>query len=85
MTTTAVNQLEAIGFTEYEARAYLLLLREGPQTGYHVAKVSGIPRPNIYPVLSRLVERGAVNKMDAKGRCPIQRPPFRSDASERRA
>lgn len=67
MTTSAVSQLEALGFTEYEARAYLALLREGAQTGYQVALASGIPRPNIYPVLARLVQRGAVNKVDAKG------------------
>jgi hypothetical protein len=67
MTTNAASELEALGFTEYEARAYLALLRGGAQTGYQVAKASGIPRPNIYPVLARLVQRGAVNKVDAKG------------------
>lgn len=67
MTTTAATELEALGFTEYEARAYLALLQAGALTGYQVAKASGIPRPNIYPVLARLVQRGAVNKVDAKG------------------
>lgn len=67
MTTNATSELEALGFTEYEARAYLALLQAGAQTGYQVAKGSGIPRPNIYPVLARLVQRGAVNKIDAKG------------------
>jgi predicted transcriptional regulator len=67
MTTNATSDLEALGFTEYEARAYLALLQSGAQTGYQVAKASGIPRPNIYPVLARLVQRGAVNKVEAKG------------------
>ncbi len=67
MTTNAVSQLEALGFSEYEARAYLTLLQGGPQTGYQLAKTSGIPRPNIYPILARLEQRGAVNKADAKG------------------
>jgi Cd2+/Zn2+-exporting ATPase len=67
MTTKAVSELEALGFSEYEARAYVVLLRDGPQTGYELAKRSAIPRPNIYPVLARLVQRGAVNKIDSKG------------------
>jgi predicted transcriptional regulator len=67
MTTTAREELEALGFGEYEARAYLTLLQRGPLTGYQVAKASGIPRPNIYPVLSRLEQRGAVNRIDVEG------------------
>jgi predicted transcriptional regulator len=67
MTTNAVDQLEAIGFSEHEARAYVALLKAGPLTGYQLAKVSGIPRPNIYPVLDRLQERGAVNRVSASG------------------
>ena len=45
--------LERLGFTEYEARAYLTLLGRNPLTGYELAKLSGIPRPNVYPVLDR--------------------------------
>jgi HTH-type transcriptional regulator, sugar sensing transcriptional regulator len=67
MTTTAREELEALGFGEYEARAYLALLQRGPMTGYQVAKESGIPRPNIYPVLTRLEQRGAVNRTEAEG------------------
>jgi Cd2+/Zn2+-exporting ATPase len=37
-------ELTAIGFTEYEARVYLTLLRENPATGYQLGKTSGIPR-----------------------------------------
>lgn len=33
-----------IGFTEYEAKAYIALLRLGPATGYQIAKESGVPR-----------------------------------------
>jgi predicted transcriptional regulator len=67
MTTPARRELEALGFGEYEARAYLTLVQEGPLNGYQVAKASGIPRPNIYPVLARLEQRGAVSRTDAKG------------------
>lgn len=59
-TSEAVSHLQAVGFTEYEARAYATLVQRGPLTGYQLAKVSGIPRPNVYAVIDRLERRGAV-------------------------
>ena len=55
-----VERLVEIGFTEYEARAYVALLRLGPASGYQVAKESGVPRSTIYEILAKLVMRGAV-------------------------
>jgi sugar-specific transcriptional regulator TrmB len=55
----ATTLLQELGFTEHEARAYQALLQHNPVTGYELAKVSGIPRPNIYPVLQKLEARGA--------------------------
>src|SRR5512143_1858096 len=49
-----------VGFTEYEAKAYVALLRLGPATGYQVAKESGVPRSMIYESLNKLAARGAV-------------------------
>ncbi len=66
MNKDALEHLQALGFGEYEARAYLSLLQQGPLTGYQLAKVSVIPRPNIYPILDRLQQRGAVTRIEAK-------------------
>ncbi len=66
MNKDALEYLQALGFGEYEARAYLSRLRQGPMTGYQLAKASAIPRPNIYPILDRLLQRGAVNRIEAK-------------------
>jgi sugar-specific transcriptional regulator TrmB len=55
----AITLLQDLGFTEHEARAYHALLQHHPVTGYELAKVSNIPRPNIYPVLQKLEGRGA--------------------------
>lgn len=52
--------LTQLGFTEYEAKTYLALLRQSPLTGYAIARVSGVPRSKIYEVLGNLVERGDV-------------------------
>jgi Cd2+/Zn2+-exporting ATPase len=54
------SKLIQIGFTEYEAKVYLALLKEYPVTGYQVSKTSGVPRSMVYEVLSRLHNRGAV-------------------------
>ena len=48
-----------IGFTEYEAKVYLALLREYPATGYQLSKESGVPRSMVYEALRRLHGRGA--------------------------
>jgi hypothetical protein len=61
-----LEHLQALGFSEYEGRAYVTLLQRGPLTGYQLAKESGIPRPNIYPVLGRLQQRGAVEAIEVK-------------------
>ena len=52
--------LVAVGFTEYEAKIYLELLRDNPATGYQLAKQAGIPRSMVYEALGRLRNRGAV-------------------------
>jgi HTH-type transcriptional regulator, sugar sensing transcriptional regulator len=56
--------LQQLGFSEYEARAYLALVQRNPLNGYELAKVSGIPRANIYAVLQKLEERGAAVRLD---------------------
>jgi Cd2+/Zn2+-exporting ATPase len=55
-----IEQLTGIGFTEYEAKVYLALLREHPATGYRLSKQSGVPRSMVYEALGRLSARGAV-------------------------
>jgi predicted transcriptional regulator len=54
------DQLQQLGFSEYEAKAYVALLQEHPLNGYALAKLSSVPRANIYGVLQKLEERGAV-------------------------
>lgn len=59
---TLLDDLTAIGFTEYEAKVYLALLREHPATGYQISKQAGVPRSMVYEALGRLDVRGAVLK-----------------------
>lgn len=54
-----IDKLVKIGFSEYEAKAYLALLQESPVTGYQLSKQSSVPRSMIYEVLGKLTARGA--------------------------
>jgi sugar-specific transcriptional regulator TrmB len=60
--------LQQLGFSEYEARAYLALLQRNPLNGYELAKLSGLPRANVYAALQKLEERGAVVRLDIPSR-----------------
>jgi sugar-specific transcriptional regulator TrmB len=62
-----VDKLVRIGFSEYEAKAYVALLRESPITGYQLAKLSGVPRSMIYEVLGKLTARGAAMTLRKEG------------------
>jgi sugar-specific transcriptional regulator TrmB len=62
--TDAIHLLQELGFGDYEARAYQALLLHQPVTGYELARLTGIPRPNIYPVLQKLEARGAAVRVE---------------------
>jgi sugar-specific transcriptional regulator TrmB len=74
MSEEPLHKLVEIGFSEYEAKAYVALLRENPATGYQLAKLSGVPRSMIYEALGKLVARGAamtLRKGDATQYAPV--------------
>jgi sugar-specific transcriptional regulator TrmB len=54
-----VQRLQALGFSQYEARAYCALLQKSPANGHEVAKLAGIPTSKIYETLERLKQKGA--------------------------
>jgi sugar-specific transcriptional regulator TrmB len=71
---TLVADLKRLGFTEYEARIYVQLLRESPATAYEISKSAGVPRPNTYHALEALSQRGAV--------LPVSETPVRYIAAQ---
>ena len=68
-----VSSLLAVGFTEYESKVYLELLRESPATGYQLSKKAGVPRSMVYEALGRLHARGAVMEVH-EDRATLYRP-----------
>lgn len=54
------DELQALGFSDYEARTYIALLQSSPATAYEVSKVAGLPRSNTYGALESCTAKGAV-------------------------
>ena len=59
--------LKDLGFGEVEARLYVALLPHGSLTANELAKAAGVIRPNVYPALHRLEQRGAVMRLRSGG------------------
>lgn len=57
-----VERLVRLGLTQYEARAYVALIRRDGSTPAEVAKVAGVPRPRIYDVIASLVAKGLASE-----------------------
>ncbi len=52
--------LKELGLNEYEVRAYLTLIRNGPLTAGELATLSKVPQPRIYDVIRTLMAKGFV-------------------------
>jgi sugar-specific transcriptional regulator TrmB len=72
-----LQQFRQIGFTEYEARVYIQLLRQSPATAYEIAKACGVPRPNTYNALESLAKRGTVLPISENPMRYVAAPPDR--------
>ncbi|MFC7008304.1 TrmB family transcriptional regulator [Halalkalicoccus salilacus] len=57
----AVNLLEELGLTEYEARCFVALSRVGNASAKEVSDLSGVPRSRVYDAVERLHRRGLVD------------------------
>jgi sugar-specific transcriptional regulator TrmB len=55
------EDLLRLGLSDYEARAYLSLLTEGPLTAMELSRRAEIPRSKVYEVLGRLEGKGWIN------------------------
>lgn len=62
MSRSISQELQELGFTDYEARVYVALLQASPATAYEIGKNNGLPRPNVYSALEGLERKGAVQR-----------------------
>ncbi len=66
-----VARLRNLGLSSYEAKAYLVLVKNGVMTSTEIAKEARIPQPRVYDVLKGLEEKGLV--MVSEGRPRLYR------------
>ncbi|MEO1328754.1 MAG: helix-turn-helix domain-containing protein [Pseudomonadota bacterium] len=82
-----LSDVKSLGFTEYEAKAYLALIESSPATAYDISNRSGVPRPNTYSALKALAARGAVMPISENPSRYVPQPPdqlFSAIASQTR-
>lgn len=70
------KELQKLGFSLYECKAYVTLLKVHPATGYDISKRSGVPRSMIYEVLGKLMDKGAVHLVPTE---PVKYSPVPAD------
>lgn len=64
----AIDSLEELGLTEYEARCFVALTRVPHATAKEVGKVADIPRSRVYETMERLQQRGLIEIREGKPR-----------------
>ena len=72
---TIKKRIQDLGFTAYEAMAYISLLENNPVTRYELGNNSGVPRSAIYNVIQKLENIGAVNAYSTKPEKYVPLPP----------
>lgn len=70
-----LSTLIELGFTNYEARTYLCLLKHSPATGYEISQQAHVPRSVVYSVLRRLEAKGVVLAVHEKPHRYLPLPP----------
>lgn len=60
-----IDNLQALGFSAYESRAYVALLAQQPVTAYELAKSAGIPSSKIYETVARLIDRQVARPVES--------------------
>lgn len=63
-----LNKMTKMGFTVYEVKSYLGLLKHNPATGYELSKETNVPRSVIYSVLNKLEMMGLISYIHDKPR-----------------
>lgn len=68
-----LENLKNIGFTGYEAKVYVALLKKNPATGYEVSKLANVPQSRTYDTLKTLEQKNIIVCSNTK---PVQYSPI---------
>ncbi len=63
-TNETIEKLKALGFKEYEAKVFLVLLKGKSMSASAIAKEANIIRNSIYDILKSFVEKGYCNEIE---------------------
>ncbi|MDW7977199.1 MAG: helix-turn-helix domain-containing protein, partial [Candidatus Caldarchaeum sp.] len=58
--------LQELGLTEYEVRAYVALVENGPMTASELSETKQIPYSKVYEVLGSLAEKGFIESQQGR-------------------
>jgi sugar-specific transcriptional regulator TrmB len=61
-----IEEIRQLGFSENEAKCYMMLFRKDSMSASEVAKLGQVPRPNTYNSLERLLEKGLIVSIPGK-------------------
>lgn len=81
-----IDKLMELGLSEYEAKAYVALLKTYPVSAYEVARNASLPTAKIYGVLAKLLEKEMVLELHETGKkkfAPIDPDEFLSHYEQR--
>lgn len=53
-----LDELMKLGFSAYEAKAYVALMQNPSITAYEISKLSGVPQSKIYETMKKVVDKG---------------------------
>lgn len=53
-----LDELMSLGFSAYEAKAYIALIQSPSVTAYEISKLSGVPQSKIYETMKKIVDKG---------------------------
>ncbi|MGH3234659.1 MAG: TrmB family transcriptional regulator [Streptosporangiaceae bacterium] len=73
----SVQRLVDLGFSGYEAQAYVGLLGRPAMTGYALSNLTGIPQPKVYETLRRLARKGVAIQVAGDPALFVALPPDR--------
>lgn len=59
-----ITLFKKYGFSEYEAKIYLTLLKQHPLNGNNISLESGVPSAKVYQNLPRLLEKGYIHLLN---------------------
>ncbi|MCT9097091.1 TrmB family transcriptional regulator [Haloarchaeobius sp. HME9146] len=72
----AIDSLERLGLTSYEAKVFIALQKLGTGTAREVSRVADVPRSQVYSVTEGLEERGLIEVQQSS---PMQYRPVSTD------